>query len=136
VKIALVVSDFNGDVTAVMLERARRHAAALGVEVSHEAHVPGVYDMPLMIRRMLQRDDVDGVVIIGAVIKGETLHDELICHVTARVAADLALQFDKPVGLGVTGPGMTLMQAMERVDNAKNAVDSVVRMLRALKPQP
>ncbi len=132
-KIALVVADFNGDVTSVMRERAHRHAAELGVEVSQELHVPGVYDMPLMIRRMLKRKDVDGVVIIGAVIKGETLHDELICHVTALVAAELALEFDKPVGLGVTGPGMTLMQAMERVDNAKNAVESVVRMLRALK---
>lgn len=132
-KIALVVSDFNGDVTSVMLERARRHAEFLGVEVSQVAHVPGVFDMPLMIRKMLKRKDVDGVAIIGAVIKGETLHDELICGVTARVAAELSLQFDKPVGLGVTGPGMTLMQAMERVDNAKNAVESVVRMWRALK---
>ena len=132
-KIALVVSDFNGDVTSVMRERALQQAAALGVEISHEAHVPGVYDMPLMIRRMLKRKDVDGVVIIGAVIKGETLHDELICHVTARVAADLALEFDKPVGLGVTGPGMTLMQAMERVDNAKNALESLVKMWHALK---
>lgn len=132
-KIALVVSDFNVDVTAPMLERAHRHAEFLGVEVSQVVHVPGVFDMPLMIRKMLQRKDVDGVAIIGAVIKGETLHDELICGVTARLAAELSLQFDKPVGLGVTGPGMTLMQAMERVDNAKNAVESVVRMWRALK---
>jgi 6,7-dimethyl-8-ribityllumazine synthase len=134
VKIALVVSDFNADVTSVMLQRARRHAEFLGVELSQVVHVPGVFDMPLMIRKMLKRKDVDGVVIIGAVIKGETLHDELICGVTARVAAELALQFDKPVGLGVTGPGMTLMQAMERVDNARNALESVVKMLRALKP--
>ncbi len=133
-KIALVVADFNGDVTSVMRDRARRHAETLGVEISHEVHVPGVYDMPLMIRRMLKREDVDGVVIIGAVIKGETLHDELICHVTALVAAQLALEFDKPVGLGVTGPGMTTMQAMERVDNAKNALDSVVKMIRLLGP--
>jgi 6,7-dimethyl-8-ribityllumazine synthase len=135
VRIAVVVSDFNIDVTSVMLERARRHAEFLGVEVSQVAHVPGVFDMPLMIRKMLQRKDVDGVVIIGAVIKGETLHDELICNVTAHVAAELSLQFDKPVGLGVTGPGMTMMQALERVDNAKNAVESAVRMFRALKQQ-
>jgi 6,7-dimethyl-8-ribityllumazine synthase len=133
VKIALVVSDFNQDVTSAMLERARRHAEALGAEVSAVAHVPGVFDMPLMIRKMLKRKDVDAVVIIGAVIKGETMHDELICGVTARMAAELALQFDKPVGLGITGPGMTLMQALERIDNAGNAVEAVVRMLRALE---
>jgi 6,7-dimethyl-8-ribityllumazine synthase len=55
--------------------------------------------------------------------------------VTARLAAELSLQFDKPVGLGVIGPGMTLAQAKARIDNAKNAVESVVRMIRALKQE-
>ena len=47
--------------------------------------------------------------------------------------SDLALEFDKPVGLGITGPGMDRVQALDRIDNAKNAVESVVRMLRTLK---
>jgi len=133
VKIALVVSDFNGEVTSLMRDRARAHAESLGVEVSHEVHVPGVFDMGLAIKKLLQRDDVDGVAILGAVIKGDTMHDELISTVTARVASDLALQFDKPVALGVTGPGMTEAQAFDRVDNARTAVDSVARTIRALK---
>ena len=132
-KIALVVSDFNGEVTSLMRDRARAHAESLGVEVSHEVHVPGVFDMGLAIKKLLQRDDVDGVVILGAVIKGDTMHDELISTVTARVASDLALQFEKPVALGVTGPGMTEAQAYDRIDNARTAVDSVARMVRALK---
>jgi len=133
VKIALVVSDFNGEVTSLMRDRARAHAESLGVEVSHEVHVPGVFDMGLAIKKLLQRDDVDGVAILGAVIKGDTMHDELISTVTARVASDLALQFDKPVALGVTGPGMTEAQAYDRIDNARTAVDSVARMIRALR---
>ncbi len=132
-KIALVVSDFNFDVTSVMLERARRHAEFLGAEVSHVVHVPGVYDMPLVVKRLLAQTDVDGITLIGAVIKGETKHDELIAGTTARAAVDLALQFNKPVGLGITGPGMDRMQALDRVDNAKNAVESVVRMLKLMK---
>lgn len=132
-KIALVVSDFNGEVTSLMRDRARAHAESLGVEISHEVHVPGVFDMGLAIKKLLQRDDVDGVVILGAVIKGDTMHDELISTVTARVASDLALQFDKPVALGVTGPGMTEAQAYDRIDNARTAVDSIARMVRALK---
>ena len=132
-KIALVVSDFNGEVTSLMRDRARAQAESLGAEISHEVHVPGVFDMGLAIKRLLRRGDVDGVVILGAVIKGDTMHDELIATVTARVAGELALQFDKPVALGVTGPGMTEAQAYDRIDNARNAVDSVVRMLRALK---
>ncbi len=132
-KIALVVSDFNGEVTSLMRDRARAQAESLGAEISHEVHVPGVFDMGLAIKKLLRRDDVDGVVILGAVIKGDTMHDELISTVTARVASDLALQFDKPVALGVTGPGMTDAQAYDRIDNARNAVDSVVRMILTLK---
>jgi 6,7-dimethyl-8-ribityllumazine synthase len=133
VKIALVVSDFNFDVTSMMLERARRHAEFLGVEVSHVVHVPGVFDMPLVMRKLLKRRDVDGIAILGAVIKGDTSHDELITGPVARTAVDLALQFDKPVGLGITGPGMDRMQALDRIDNAKNAIESVVRLLKGLE---
>jgi len=133
VKIALVVSDFNFEVTSLMLERARRQAEFLGAEVSHIVHVPGVYDMPLIVKRLLGRNDVDGIALIGAVIKGDTKHDELIAGTTAAAAVDLALQFNKPVGLGITGPGMDRMQAFDRIDNAKNAVDSVVWMLKLQK---
>jgi 6,7-dimethyl-8-ribityllumazine synthase len=132
-KIALVVSDFNFDVTSLMVERARRHAEFLGAEVTHMVHVPGVFDMALVVKKLLKRKDVDGVAIIGAVIKGDTKHDELIAGAAAKAAVDLALQFDKPVGLGITGPGMDRMQALDRIDNAKNAVESVVRIVKALK---
>jgi 6,7-dimethyl-8-ribityllumazine synthase len=133
VKIALVVSDFNFDVTSQMAERARRHAEFLGAEVSHTLHVPGVFDMALAVKRLLKRKDVDGVAMIGAVIKGDTKHDELIAGAAAKAAVDLAMQFDKPVALGITGPGMDRMQALDRIDNAKNAIESLVRMARVLK---
>jgi len=133
VKIALVVSEFNFDVTSLMLARAQAHAAFLGAEVSHVVHVPGVFDMGPVVKRLLRRKDVDGVVILGAVIKGETKHDEAIMGAVTKIAADLAVQFEKPVGLGVTGPGMDRMQALDRIDNAKNAVESVVRSIVALK---
>jgi 6,7-dimethyl-8-ribityllumazine synthase len=133
VKIALVVSDFNLDVTSQMAERARRHAEFLGAEVSHTVHVPGVFDMALAVKRLLKRKDVDGVAMIGAVIKGDTKHDELIAGAAAKAAVDLAVQFDKPVALGITGPGMDRMQALDRIDNAKNAIESLVRMARVLK---
>jgi 6,7-dimethyl-8-ribityllumazine synthase len=121
-KIALVVSDFNFDVTSMMLERARRHAEFLGADVSH-----------VVLKRLLGRNDVDGIALIGAVIKGDTKHDELIAGTTAAAAVDLALQFNKPVGLGITGPGMDRTQALDRIDNAKNAVESVVRLLKLQK---
>jgi len=132
-RIAIVVSEFNFDITAPMLERAKHQLEHHQAELAAEIHVPGVFDMGPAIKGLLRRKDVDGVVILGAVIKGETLHDELITHATAQTAARLAVKYDKPVGLGITGPGMTHAQAMERLDNAKNAVDAVVKMVAALK---
>ena len=74
-KIALVVSDFNFDVTSMMAERARRHLEFLGAEVTRVVHVAGVFDMPLVVKKLLRRKDIDGVVMIGSVIKGDTNHD-------------------------------------------------------------
>lgn len=132
-KLGLVVADFNFDVTSLMLERARRHAAFLGVEISHVVHVPGVYDMGPVVKKLLERAEVDGVVMLGAVIKGDTLHDEVITGAIAHVAASLATQAGKPVALGITGPGMTRDQALDRIDNAKHAVESAVRIVRTLR---
>jgi len=127
-----VAADFNFDVTSLMLERARRHAEFLGAEML-VLHVPGVFDMPAVVKRLLARKDIDAVVLIGAVIKGDTLHDEVIMHATAQAAAQLAAQTGKPVGFGVTGPGMTREQAIDRIDNACNAVESVLKLLQTLK---
>ncbi len=127
-KIGIVVSQFNYDITSMMLERAKEHADFLGAEVAEVIHVPGVFDMPLAIKRLLNKKEIDGVVTLGAVIKGETDHDETVIAHAARKIADLALEFDKPVSLGITGPGMTRMQAQQRIERAKAAVESVVKL--------
>ncbi len=127
-KIGIVVSQFNYDITSMMLERAKEHADFLGTEVAEVIHVPGVFDMPLAIKRLLNKKEIDGVVTLGAVIKGETDHDETVIAHAARKIADLALEFDKPVSLGITGPGMTRMQAQQRIERAKAAVESVVKL--------
>ena len=132
-KIALITADFNSEVTTPMEQAARARAEHHKVEISHAIHVPGVYDMPVIVKRLLARNDVDAVVMIGAVIKGETQHDELICHAVAHAATALSLQFDKPVTLGITGPGMSDEQAVDRIDRAANAVDAAVRLLGILK---
>ena len=104
-RIGFVVSEFNYDITGTMEERAKAHAEFLGATVGPTIMVPGVFDMPLAIKNLLAKGDIDGVVCIGAVIEGETEHDEVVISHAARKMADLALEFDKPVGLGVTGRG-------------------------------
>ncbi|MCG2827382.1 MAG: 6,7-dimethyl-8-ribityllumazine synthase, partial [Thermoplasmatales archaeon] len=71
-KIGIVVSEFNFDITMMMLERAKEHARFLGANVEKVVNVPGVFDMPLAVKKLLEKKEIDGVVTLGAVIEGET----------------------------------------------------------------
>ena len=132
-RLGIVVSEFNYDINQMMLERAEEHAEFLGAEVEEVMRVPGVFDMPLGIKKLLEKDNIDGVVTLGTVIKGETKHDETVMSHAARKITDLELEYDKPVSLGITGPGMSRMQAEERIERAKNAVESAVKMYERTK---
>ena len=66
-------------------------------------------------------------------IKGETLHDEALMAAVPRALLDVGLRLGKPVGLGITGPGMTDAQAMARADKGADAVDAVARMHELLR---
>lgn len=133
IKIGFVVSEFNRDITYMMEVEGREHATFLGAEVTECVYVPGAYDMPLAIKRMLKRGKVDAVVTIGCVIEGATQHDEIVVQHAARKIIDLSLEFDKPVTLGISGPGMTRLEANERIDYARRAVESAVKMVQRSK---
>jgi len=130
---AIVVSEFNYDVTLLMLERAKEEVSFLGASLGPVMKTPGVFDMPLASKVLLGRDDVDGLVALGAVIEGETQHDEVVMNQAARKLTDLSVEFGKPVGLGISGPGETRLQAQDRIENAGNAVRAVVKMVRRLR---
>ncbi|MFW5639286.1 MAG: 6,7-dimethyl-8-ribityllumazine synthase [Methanoculleus sp.] len=133
IKLGFVVAEFNRDITYMMEIEAREHATFLGAEVADTTYVPGAYDMPLAIKRMLQSEGIDAVVTIGCVIEGATQHDEIVVQHAARKIIDLSLEYDKPVALGISGPGMTRMEATERIDYARRAVESAVKMVQRLR---
>ncbi len=133
-KIGIVVSEFNYDITYLMLRKAIDHANFLGLEVAYVYRVPGTYEIPYAVNQLLSRDEIDGAVVLGAVIKGETKHDEVIANQAARKILDLMIKYNKPVGLGIIGPGATRGQALERVeDYARRAVESVAKMIKRSK---
>jgi len=133
IRIGAVVSEFNYDITMMMLERAKEHANFLGAEITKTVKVPGVFDVGLAIKKLLKSKEIDGVVALGSVIEGETEHDDLVIQHAARKIADLSIEYDKPVGLGISGPGMTRLQAEERIERAKSAVEAVVKLHKNLQ---
>jgi len=128
-----MASEYNFDVTLLMLERAKEEIDFLGAALGPVVRTPGVYDMPLAVKVLFGRGDVDAVVALGAVIEGETGHDEVVMNQAARKLTDLSVEFGKPLGLGISGPGETRLQAQDRIENAGVAVRAVVKMVRRLR---
>jgi 6,7-dimethyl-8-ribityllumazine synthase len=132
-KIAVVVSEFNQEVTSRMLSVAKEKAETLKLKISYTCQVPGAYDMPIIVDALLQKKNVDGVVTLGAIVKGQTKHDEVIAHSAANALTELSLKYKKPVSLGITGPGMQDRHAYARIRPvAERAVEAIVKITNEL----
>jgi len=132
IRLGFVVAEFNRDITYQMEILAREHAAFLGADVVRTVMVPGVFDMPLAVKTLAMDDTIDGVVTIGCVIEGATSHDEIVLQHASRKITDLSLEYNKPISLGISGPRMSRLEAHERVDYAKRAVEAAVKLIERL----
>jgi len=130
-KIAIVVSRFNEEITSKMKSIAENRIKELKCQVVKAVEVPGAFEIPLAVKRFLENKKIDAVVTLGAIIKGGTDHDKLIAHAVAKKLLNLSCKYNKPVSLGVIGPNATWEQAEKRMEEyAVRAVDSVVEVLK------
>lgn len=131
VALGLVVATFDktGDVIPRLEESARQAATAHDATIIETIYVPGSYDTPLAADRLARRDDIDAVVAIGAIISGDTDHDQVIAQAAADGLTSVSLERDTPVTLGIIGPGMTVEQARERGDYGGFAVTSAIELI-------
>src|ERR1700677_2530401 len=102
-KIGVVTAVFNSEVTFKLEEGALHALTSLGL--THKdivsVRVPGAFEIPLAIKKLFSDLHVDGVVALGAVIRGDTTHYDYVCSAVERGCSQLALDFSKPVGFGV-----------------------------------
>lgn len=114
-KFGIVVSRYNEFITNRLLEGAldalRRHGTK--EEDIEIAWVPGSFEIPAVVSRMLKQNKFNAIICLGAVIRGATPHYELVSGQVARGVATLAVQADVPVIFGVVTAD-TLEQAIER----------------------
>ena len=129
-KIALIISEFNEEITSKMEKTAEKYAADLGVKIVKKIHVPGALEIPFAAKNLFKGKEIDAIVTLGAIIKGETDHDVLISNIVAQKLMDLSLQYNKPIGFGVIGPGATWQKTKERaVEYSKRAVKAALDMV-------
>lgn len=133
-KIAIVVSDFNKEITSRMETAAVKAAKNLGVKIAKKIHVPGAFEIPFAVKNILEEGKIDAVVALGAVIQGETYHDILIMNAVAPKLMEMSLQYSKPVGMGIIGPRASWNLAEARAEEyAERAVKSALEMASLIK---
>ena len=131
-QLGIVAAQYNEPVTEPMLEMAMEAAEEHGVEIAEVVEVPGVYDSPLAADRLARREEIDAVVVIGAVVTGDTDHDQVIGHAVGPKLSEISLRRDTPVTFGVSGPGMSGPEARERVEKGAGALNAAVDLMQSL----
>src|ERR1041384_3556048 len=99
-RLGIVASQFNPEIAAPLLERARAEARKLGAEAT-VISVPGALEIPLALQWLAQSGRFDALVAVGVVIRGETYHFEIVANESARGLMDVALEFGLPVANGI-----------------------------------
>jgi 6,7-dimethyl-8-ribityllumazine synthase len=102
-RVGIVLSRFNAEIGEVLLRGALRALTEAGVAESAIAvvTVPGALEAPLALQRMAQTGDYDALVALGAVIRGETYHFEIVANESAAGVASVQLEFGIPIGNGI-----------------------------------
>jgi 6,7-dimethyl-8-ribityllumazine synthase len=102
-RVGIVVSRFNRPIGDGLLAGALRALQEAGVHDDDIviASVPGALETSLALQSLAQSDDYDALVALGAVIRGETYHFEIVANESARGVSEVALEFGIPVGNGI-----------------------------------
>lgn len=114
-RVAIVVSDWNSSVTGNLLQGAIDTLIKFDVSADDiiVEHVPGSFELTYGAKTMIEKAQVDSVIILGCVIQGETPHFTFVCQSVTEGTTQLNLHYDVPVIFGLLTT-LTLDQAMAR----------------------
>jgi 6,7-dimethyl-8-ribityllumazine synthase len=133
--VGIAVSTYNANITRRLRDGAVHTLQAAGLSPDRIliAEVPGAWELPLACREMANRDDVSAVLALGAVIRGETSHDQHINRAVSSSLMDLMMSTGKPVGFGLLTCN-TMEQAIHRAggnvgNKGQETAEAVLAML-------
>jgi 6,7-dimethyl-8-ribityllumazine synthase len=114
-KVGIVRSLWNANITDILLSSCINQLKSNGIKSSNliTKNVPGSMELVHATNILLSNDDVDGVITLGCIIKGETDHDKYIATAVANGLVSVSLKYNKPVTFGVLTTN-TMSQALDR----------------------
>ena len=121
-KIAIVASKFNGFITKRLLKACLQQLEHSGVSQRNTTTiwVPGSFDIPVVALKLAKKNSIDAVICLGAVIRGETFHFELVAQSAAYGIVQAALFSGKPVIFGVLSTETTDQAYQRSKENGDN----------------
>jgi len=127
--LGVVCGSFHRDEVERMLEFAKDEAISKNWLVHEIVWVPGSMEAPLALDRMLQKGDIHGAIVLGIIERGETDHGLVMGQSVTRSIIELQIKYDKPIGLGIIGPGAAPEHIEPRLEpHARSAVGAVAAM--------
>jgi len=119
-RIAIVVSRYNSEITGAMLESAREAFESMGGDEERLTviRVPGAFELPALVGAGARSGRFDGIVALGCLVRGETVHDRVIADAVAHALASISASTGVPVGFGLLTTE-TIEQARARAGGAK-----------------
>lgn len=131
VNLAIVAGLVHQDITDTMVATAQKLATDSGATITRVELVPGSYEVPPIVKELMSDSSIDAIIVLGAIEKGETFHGQIMGQVVHETLMRLQLEYGKPIGFGIIGPGATPKQMHERkVKAAQNAVRAALFMVR------
>lgn len=114
-RVGIVRSLWNANITDILLSSCINQLKSNGIKSSNliTKNVPGSMELVHATNILLSNDDVDGVITLGCIIKGETDHDKYIATAVANGLVSVSLKYNKPVIFGVLTTN-TMSQALDR----------------------
>lgn len=131
-RLGIVASRFNEEISGELLKRALAEAKRLGVGEPTVHSVPGALEIPLALQWLAQSGQFDALIAIGVVVRGETYHFEIVSNESARGVMDVSLQFGIPVANAILTTEDEA-QAKARFNKAAEAVQVVLEMFKLRK---
>ena len=129
-KIAIICGSFHKEQIEQMLEFAKDEASKNDLEVSDIIWVPGALEVPLALDRILANEEIVGAACLGIIEKGSTQHGLAMGQAVIKSIIELQLVHEKPVGLGIIGPGAEEHHIEPRMEpHARASVSAIAAML-------
>jgi len=129
-KISIICGSYHKEEISRMLEFAQQEAELLGLEIAEIVWVPGSMEIPLALERQLRRDEINAAACLGIIEKGQTKHGLAMGQAVTKAIVDLQLKHDKPIGLGIIGPGAKPEHIEPRIEpHARAAISAISSML-------